>query len=52
MAYQFFLTAFENSGVLHLVLLAAVSYLTLIRFKVHPSLVIFGALFYGGIFLS
>ncbi|MEH6989868.1 MULTISPECIES: chromate transporter [Bacillaceae] len=52
MAYQFFMSAFEKSGMLHLMLLAAVSYLTLIKFKVHPSLVIFGALFYGGIFLS
>lgn len=52
MAYQFFLTAFENSGVFHLVLLALVSYFTLSKMKVHPSLVIICALFYGGIFLS
>lgn len=52
MAYQFFLTAFENSGVFHLVLLAVASYFTLSKFKVHPSLVIVCALFYGGVFLS
>jgi chromate transporter len=52
MAYQFFLTAFENSGLFHLVLLAIISYLTLSKLKVHPSLVIVGALFYGGILLS
>lgn len=52
MAYQFFLTAFENSGVFHLFLLALASYLTLNKWKVHPSLVIVCALFYGGVFLS
>ncbi|MEH7331748.1 chromate transporter [Neobacillus drentensis] len=52
MAYQFFLTAFEKSGVYHLLLLACISYFALIRLKVHPSLVIVCALFYGGIFLS
>jgi chromate transporter len=52
MAYQFFLTAYENSGIFHLLLLLGLSYLTLIKWKIHPSLVIAGALFYGGIFLS
>ncbi|MGG3466952.1 chromate transporter [Neobacillus pocheonensis] len=52
MAYQFLLTAFENSGFLHLLLLVGISYLTLIRFKIHPSLVIVFALVYGGVFLS
>jgi chromate transporter len=52
MACQFFWTAFENSGIIQLILLTLVSYVTLHRLKVHPSLVIAGALFYGGIFLS
>ncbi|MEK4030552.1 MULTISPECIES: chromate transporter [Bacillaceae] len=52
MAYQFFLTAFEDSGVFHLLLLTLASYLTLGKLKVHPSLVIVCALFYGGFFLS
>ncbi|KKB36625.1 chromate transporter [Bacillus thermotolerans] len=52
MAYQFFITAFQNSGVLHLLLLTLASYLTLYKFKVHPALVIGCALFYGGVFLS
>ena len=52
MAYQFFLTAFENSGILHLALLIGLSYFTLIKWKIHPSFVIIGALFYGGVFLS
>jgi chromate transporter len=52
MAYQFFLTAYENSGVLHLLLLAGVSYFALSKIKMHPSLVIVCALVYGGVFLS
>jgi chromate transporter len=52
MAYQFFLSAFEKSGILHLILLAGASYFTLMRFKIHPSLVIICALVYGGVFLS
>lgn len=52
MAYQFFLTAFENSGIIHLLLLTVLSFLTLSKWKIHPSFVIVGALFYGGVFLS
>ncbi|MBB6444450.1 chromate transporter [Bacillus benzoevorans] len=52
MAYQFFLAAFEDSGIFHLILLTGLSYFTLIKWKIHPSLVIIGALFYGGILLA
>jgi len=52
MAYQFFLTAFESSGIIHLILLTVLSFLTLNKWKIHPSLVIIGALVYGGIFLQ
>jgi len=52
MAYQFFLSAFQSSGIFHLLLLTALSYLTLSKWKVHPSFVIIGALCYGGVFLS
>ncbi|MFL6560102.1 MAG: chromate transporter [Bacillus sp. (in: firmicutes)] len=52
MAYQFFLTAYENSGIFHLVFLAAVSYFALFRIKMHPSLLIACCLIYGGVFLS
>ncbi|NHC41508.1 chromate transporter [Bacillus sp. MM2020_1] len=52
MAYQFFLTAYENSGIFHLLLLAVVSYFTLSKIKMHPSLAIVCALIYGGVFLS
>ncbi|MFL6560156.1 MAG: chromate transporter, partial [Bacillus sp. (in: firmicutes)] len=40
MAYQFFLTAYENSGLFHLVFLVVVSYIGLIKIKMHPSLLI------------
>ncbi len=52
LAYQFFLTAFEKSGLFHLALLAAGGFLLMNKLKVHPALVIIGGLFYGGIFLS
>lgn len=52
MAYQFFLDAFEKSGAIQLILLTLLSYLTLSKWKVHPSLVIVGAVVYGGFFLS
>ncbi|KAA9026310.1 chromate transporter [Niallia endozanthoxylica] len=52
MAYQFFLTFFEGSGIIHLILLTVLSFLTLSKWKIHPSLVIIGALVYGGIFLQ
>ncbi|MFD2924840.1 chromate transporter [Halobacillus naozhouensis] len=52
LAYNFFLTAFEDSGLMHLSILTAAGLLTMNKFKVHPAFVILGALFYGGIFLS
>lgn len=52
MAYQFFLTALESSGMFQLVLLTLASYVTLQRLKIHPALVIAGSLLYGGVFLS
>lgn len=52
MAYQFFLAGFEDSGIFHLILLIGLSYFTLIKWEIHPSLVIIGALLYGGVFLA
>lgn len=52
LAYQFFLTAFENSGVFHLLILVAIGFLTMNKLKIHPALVIIGSLVYGGIFLG
>lgn len=51
MAFQFFQSSYESSGVLQTIILLAASYLTLVRFNVHPAIVIAGALAYGGIFL-
>ncbi|MEG9295855.1 chromate transporter [Mangrovibacillus sp. Mu-81] len=52
LAYQFFLTAFEKSGLLQLVILTAAGFLVMKKLKIHPALVILCALVYGGIFLS
>ncbi|MBU8908233.1 chromate transporter [Desertibacillus haloalkaliphilus] len=52
LAYQFFLTTFEQSGLFQLVLLTVVSYLALEKFKVHPAFVILGSLCYGALCLS
>lgn len=52
LAYQFFLNSFEQSGIFQLLLLTAVSFLALEKWKVHPALVILGALCYGAVFLS
>ncbi|MCF6138895.1 chromate transporter [Pseudalkalibacillus berkeleyi] len=51
MAFQFFQSSYESSGILQTIILLAASYLTLVRFKVHPAIVIAGALVYGGVFL-
>ncbi|WP_240374953.1 chromate transporter [Bacillus piscicola] len=52
LAIQFFYTSFADSGLLHVIVLAVLSFLCLERFKVHPALVILGALCYGSVFLS
>jgi chromate transporter len=52
LAYQFFLSAFEKSGLFHLALLAIVSFIAMEKIKIHPALVIAASLFYGGVFLS
>ncbi|WP_408007937.1 chromate transporter [Pseudalkalibacillus sp. A8] len=52
LAYQFFITAFETSGMVHLLILTAAGWLLLYKIKIHPALIILCALGYGGIFLS
>ncbi len=52
LAYQFFLTAFERSGLLNLLIIVLLGLLFMKKFKMHPALVILIALFYGGLFLS
>jgi len=46
---QNFTVAFNNIGIVHLLILAGASYYLLDRKKAHPTLVILGALIYGGI---
>ncbi|MGM7703062.1 chromate transporter [Pseudalkalibacillus sp. Hm43] len=51
MAFQFFQSSYANSGILQTIILLAASYLTLVRFRIHPAIVIAGALVYGALFL-
>ncbi len=51
MAFQFFQSSYVNSGILQTIILLVASYLTLVRFRIHPAIVIAGALVYGGLFL-
>ena len=46
---QNFTITFESMGILHLLVLSVAAYYFLQKKKVHPSLVILGALIYGGI---
>ncbi|CEA02995.1 Chromate transport protein [Jeotgalicoccus saudimassiliensis] len=49
---QFFLQSLEGAGLFHTVILLIVSWICLEKFRVHPSLIIIGTLFYGLIFIS
>ncbi len=51
LAVQFFAEAFHGSGWVHTAVLAAASYWTLERLRIHPALVIAGSLVYGALFL-
>lgn len=51
LAYRFFESSYLGAGTIQTGALAVVSYLLLEVFKVHPSLVIIGALVYGAVFL-
>lgn len=50
--FQFLNGAYEGSGLLQTALLTIASILLLEKFKIHPALVILGALVYGGLFLG
>lgn len=50
-AYQFLLGAFEQMGLLHTVILSAAALLLLEWKKVHPAIVIAGAMVYGIVLL-
>lgn len=52
LAIQFIYTSFEDSGLIHFMIVTVLSYLFLEKFKTHPALVIAGALLYGGLFMS
>ncbi|SET36134.1 chromate transporter [Salinibacillus kushneri] len=52
MAFDFFHTAFDGSGIWHTLFLSIVSYILLEKVKVHPAFVILGALGYGALFLG
>jgi chromate transporter len=51
-AFQFFSEAYHGAGWLQTIFLTAASFVLLQKFKVHPAIVIAGALGYGAIFLS
>ncbi len=52
LAFQFFASSWEHSGAVHTVLLCLVGWLALERWKVHPALVIAGALTYGALIIA
>ncbi|WP_163582447.1 chromate transporter [Gracilibacillus saliphilus] len=52
LTFQFFFQSYENEGTLQTILLIVLSWLFLVKFKVHPAFVIIGALGYGAIFLA
>ncbi|CAG9620164.1 chromate transporter [Sutcliffiella rhizosphaerae] len=51
MAYRFFVESYEMSGTFQTTFLIIASYLLLEKWKVHPALVIGGALIYGALLL-
>ena len=51
-AYQSFVATWVDSGPWHLLILSAISFLCLAKFKVHPVFVVLGAMLYGVILLS
>lgn len=52
MAYQFFVSSYEGTGILQTVALLGASYLFLVRLKIHPAFFIMAALAYGAIFIG
>ncbi len=50
-AFDFFGSAFVESGIVHTVILMSASFIMLKKFKVHPALVIIFGLLYGAILL-
>lgn len=50
-AFDFFASAFADSGAVHTLILMAVSFVMLRKFKIHPALVIIFGLVYGAVLL-
>ena len=51
LAYRFFNNSYYSIGIFHTLLLMSASYFLLEIQKVHPAIIIAGALLYGGLFL-
>ncbi|MFD2213418.1 chromate transporter [Metabacillus endolithicus] len=52
MAFSFFFTSYQDTGIWQSLFLVAISLLLLEKLKVHPALVIVGAMGYGAVFLG
>ncbi|MGM7719349.1 chromate transporter [uncultured Metabacillus sp.] len=52
MAFSFFSTAYIDTGIWQTLFLIVISFLLLEKWKVHPALVIVGAMGYGAIFIT
>jgi len=52
MTFQFFMNAYETSGIHHTIIIGVLSFLALERFKVSPVYVVLGALIYGAILIG
>jgi chromate transporter len=52
MAFSFFSTSYMDSGLWQSLFLIIISFLLLEKWKVHPALVIVGAMGYGAIFIT
>ena len=51
MTFNFFFSAYVDTGIMQTILLIVASYLLLEKWKVHPAYVITASLAYGGLFL-
>ncbi|MFC3282008.1 chromate transporter [Litchfieldella rifensis] len=52
LALDFLQTGIDGAGLLHTLVIAVVAALALLRFRVHPALVVLGGLAYGAVFLG
>jgi chromate transporter len=52
MAFSFFFTSYHDTGIWQSLFLIIISFLLLERWKVHPAIVIVGAMGYGAIFIT